>query len=711
MARASIRIVLACMTALAGTATEMPAAHASAAHNWRGYVMAPASQNVEPARASVLSGDVRNPHGVIGSNGVTTMTVAPGGAPATLLIDYGKEVVGTPYIDVKAYKGAATALQLTFSETREHLFTPGSSTLASDAPKGSRTIIVADASTFAAGDTVQIGSLTNRLVAVSSTTLTLAHKLHAAVPAGTAVTSTPGALTGDGVGAGGYSRPQSIALTAKPRLDGTFEGGFRFETITLSTPGTVVLDKAGLHFEAYRATPAKYQGHFLSNSDSLNTMWYDGAYTVQTDMQPAGVQGGLTPVVLDGAKRDRKIWSGDIAVEGRTILDSLGSNGANYVKQSLLALFDLSTPGSGLAGYGDPAGGSDGLDPAYSNTYSSWTVDDATTYFRATGDRAFARHALPYLEGQLSYDATLTNSAGLLVTANVFGGADSGLDWDIYDGPKAGVVASANMLYYRALTDVAYVENQLGNHNRAARYQKTADKLEQAINTNLFNPATGAYDLSETSRGVIAQDANSLALLFGIAPADKVADIVAALKSLWGPHGSAPYSADAHMSPLISPFVTGLEVEGLYQVGRATDAEQLLHLTWNQMINPRNPAYTGTFWENYLSDGTLADASISAAHGWGSAPTVALTDYVLGVQPVDAGYRTFTVSPHFGSLRWAEGTVPTPYGQIRVGWVRQGDRIDLTVQAPPGTTATVTFPGGRTATIHGTAETLTASAH
>jgi hypothetical protein len=46
----------------------------------------------------------------------------------------------------------------------------------------------------------------------------------------------------------------------------------------------------------------------------------------------------------------------------------------------------------------------------------SWTLDAATTYYRNTGDTAFARQILPWLEGKLAYDATLTGTDGLIVT-------------------------------------------------------------------------------------------------------------------------------------------------------------------------------------------------------------------------------------------------------------------------------------------------------
>ena len=81
-------------------------------------------------------------------------------------------------------------------------------------------------------------------------------------------------------------------ITATSTLTGGFMGGFRFEAITLSAPGTVVLSAAGVQFGGgYLATAADYQGYFLSSSGAFVAMYYDGAYTEQTDMQPAGPTG------------------------------------------------------------------------------------------------------------------------------------------------------------------------------------------------------------------------------------------------------------------------------------------------------------------------------------------------------------------------------------------------------------------------------------
>jgi alpha-L-rhamnosidase len=66
------------------------------------------------------------------------------------------------------------------------------------------------------------------------------------------------------------------------------EGGERYERISLTAPGTLTLSAAGIRFRAYDATPEKYQGWFLSSDETLNRIWYAGAYTTQLNMIPAG---------------------------------------------------------------------------------------------------------------------------------------------------------------------------------------------------------------------------------------------------------------------------------------------------------------------------------------------------------------------------------------------------------------------------------------
>src|SRR5439155_1201153 len=95
----------------------------------------------------------------------------------------------------------------------------------------------------------------------------------------------------------------------------------------------------------YTAAPAmaslnQYPNYFYSNDDLLNRIWYAGAYTVQTNLisptqgrawpppssawDNSATVGVGTSVLVDGAKRDRTVWAGDMGIAVPSAYVSLG---------------------------------------------------------------------------------------------------------------------------------------------------------------------------------------------------------------------------------------------------------------------------------------------------------------------------------------------------------------------------------------------------
>jgi alpha-L-rhamnosidase len=71
--------------------------------------------------------------------------------------------------------------------------------------------------------------------------------------------------------------------------------------------------------------------------------------------------------------------------------------------------------------------------------------------------------------------------------------------------------------------------------------------------------------------------------------------------------------------------------------------------------------------------------------------------YVAGLEPSpdDAAYRRCTVRPRpGGGLTWAHAAHESPYGRIEVRWSAGADGFDLSVTAPPGTSAEAVLPDG-----------------
>jgi len=73
---------------------------------------------------------------------------------------------------------------------------------------------------------------------------------------------------------------------------------------------------------------------------------------------------------------------------------------------------------------------------------------------------------------------------------------------------------------------------------------------------------------------------------------------------------------------------------------------------------------------------------------------------VLGIEAVEAGYKSFRVKPlPGGGLTWARGGIKTPYGTIAFAWRIEDDAFRLHVEIPVSTTCMLTLPGGETKTL------------
>lgn len=417
---------------------------------------------------------------------------------------------------------------------------------------------------------------------------------------------------------------------------------------------------------------------------------------------PAVRSGDPLPVIMDGAKRDRVVWSGDLGVEEPNVFYTTASDA--YVKDSLKLLGSYQSA-NGEAGAQVPPDSPLGTFPesgfTYSASYSMDEVANVATYYLYTGNLTFVRSAWPMITRELAYNRSMVDNRGLLAT-----NSDNGMDWDYYDGPKSGEVTAYNDIYYQALTSAATMANHLGLHAQAASYEKEATSLRSAINHYLLNPQTKLYATSNLMPDTVAQDANALAVVDGVVDRGLGASILNGLQLALPatPYGPLPFTATTGYMAAVSPFVTNEEVRAEFAQGDTASALSLIQELWGYMDSP-GPDFTGADWELVGPTGAPGFGSeTSLAHGWASGATADLSQYVLGVQPSSPGYRTWQVQPHPGSLTWAEGNVPTPLGTIAVRWAQSpsSGAFSLQVSAPNGTDGDISVPvptRGATVTI------------
>jgi hypothetical protein len=93
--------------------------------------------------------------------------------------------------------------------------------------------------------------------------------------------------------------------------------------------------------------------------------------------------------------------------------------------------------------------------------------------------------------------------------------------------------------------------------------------------------------------------------------------------------------------------------------------------------------------------------------GWGDEahPDTAIaglfTNYILGIEPAEPGFKTFTCRlPVTSRLNWASGRVPTPHGEIDASWQKNGKgESEVHVSVPNGTTCRLVVPGQQPITL------------
>lgn len=638
-----------------------PALAASAEHgptrikdtNWQRYVVAPTSRDVLPVRVLSSTGDVTNAQGVLGSGVAILKRVSPD-VPPSVTVDFGKVVVGYPQISFAGSSGNNPGVRLAFSESLQYL---------------------TDRSDFTRSDYFG-GPGTDQY----------------AVPAQPVVwTDTLGCDANGKVCADGLHgfRYLKISLDALPG-----------DAPDAQPYGEVDVNGISLDFTAYLGTPDTYLGWFDSSDPQLNQFWYDASYTDElvtdkfrsTDVDPFGESPRLDGklVILDGAKRDRLPYVGDISVSGRT----------NYLTHDVGAavrnvLADLADHQRG-DGWIPPS-------PPYTLTlfdHELWWLIASWDYVLYTGNTGYAafyyRNLVKLLD---SWCPSVTDSRGLL---------DKGLNgaylgWSDFCFPcqRTGEVTYYNALYALALLDAARLATTLGQGSDATRWQQREAGVASAINTYLWDPAAGAYLDSAVGATRHGQDGNGLAILAGVASPDQTDSALNYLASATAqPYGNAFMDNDTLVSggsQRVYAFTSYLDIQARFLNGQANSAIDEIKRLYGWMAG-QDPGTTD--WEGIGAGGSLYEgAGTSAAHGWSTGVVPALTNYLLGVIPTGPGFATWIVQPHPGTVSWAQGQLPTPHGPLGVSWSTgsAGGRFTMTVIAPPGTTGDVAVPANGSA--------------
>ena len=414
--------------------------------------------------------------------------------------------------------------------------------------------------------------------------------------------------------------------------------GFRFARLDL-----LDADEEAVGLVAVRAISRlrniPYLGAFRCSDERLNQIWKTGAYTVHLCMQD---------YLWDGVKRDRLVWMGDMHPEVMTANTVFGNQAV--IRKSLDYVRDKTPANDWMNGI---------------CSYSLWWIIIQHHLYQWYGDKSYLQEQSVYLTALLHHVMLQMKGTREAYPEGRF------IDWPSNDQPDV-IHAGLQALSVRALEAGAEMAGWLGDSALKEKCLDVTRELRQYVPDMVGNSQAAA--LLSISGMVGATEASAIILKNG---------------------------AEAFTS-----FMGYYLLEALARSGHYAEAMQLISDYWGRMLD----LGATTFWEDFnyrdaknaarideiVPEGRFdihADGGAwcyvglrhSFCHGWASGPTAWLSAHVLGIEPLEPGFKTVRITPHLGQLEWAEGTFPTPYGVIEVSHSRRSDgSVQSKVKLPKG---------------------------
>jgi len=411
------------------------------------------------------------------------------------------------------------------------------------------------------------------------------------------------------------------------------------------------------------------------------------------------------PFICDGSLRDRLPWIGDMDWAAYQVY--YGFKDVRFVKGTLELFARHQTPEGYIWPTAfpentiSPGAGDWGYWP--SDEYSAWFVPTVANYLLYTGDLETAGKLYPVVKKDLEYLLKYIDTDGLFnQRAETSRGQGVGGDFGGFASKK---FAYMNLLLYYALDRASYMASELNLSDDSKKYSEEAMKLKQAIFKNLWDKEKGYFVTSPTERS-FHYCSNGLALFLGLVSDQQAATIVPeinnklsysyTLKEIKGANVQDVGGLLAEKFGFKSGKFLTHSIAGRFIYGADMDAvESIRKSTWIKIMNDwqgvQNAIWESTIYPPYWPAGK-GYRDMSHAD---NACTQLFSGYILGVKPIETGYRKFSAIPHPSGLKWAEGKVPTQHGDIAFKWKIPDDNViqfEEEISVPNGTICSVGIP-------------------
>lgn len=404
--------------------------------------------------------------------------------------------------------------------------------------------------------------------------------------------------------------------------------------------------------------PETKKGWFWCSDTILNRAWETGKYTLHVNKQQE----------YESCPRcEMLFFAGDGALDALVDLYVFGDCG--MLNTSLSLKHEESASGI--------SGSQKFKRTVWQWDYFAWRIICIYQYFCQTGDKDFLRRHYEEATTNILWLTERMNDRDLLFQIPAFHSTFSStmiqVDWacSIH---RIGENAFLNCLLYKSLVCMTELAVVIEDFERGNQWKTLAERVKIAINNRLWNEEKHAY--VDGMGDYICQDANALAVLFGVADEKRSLLALEAMKeNLWSDYGSAMADVDFGNRMLrggkmtISPMMSARECEAWFLAGKPEEGLELIRRVWGAMLKKG----ATTFWE--FNPNNADEGWEHTCHAWSAGCTYLLSAFVLGIRPLAPNWEHIIFAPRPCDLEEGRGVVPTPYGLVAASWQKKADGV------------------------------------
>jgi len=238
-----------------------------------------------------------------------------------------------------------------------------------------------------------------------------------------------------------------------------------------------------------------------------------------------------------------------------------------------------------------------------------------------------------------------------------------------------------NAFHCHALALMSRIADALGRSGDQKRFGQQSERVKASLNALLFDHDRGVYVDGEGATHA-SLHSNMFMLAFELVPRERQASVVSFVKS----RGMA-----------CSVYGAQYLLEALYLHGEDQYALELMTArtdrSWWNMIN-LGSTMTLEAWDLKYKN------NLDWNHAWGACPANIVPRYLLGVRPLEPGFKRVLIQPQTGDLATVSGRVPTPHGAVDLALqLLEYNHYRLNVVIPAGIEALVRLPRLRCETL------------